>query len=170
MDAPRLIDGMARFGESVSALVASLSREDFQWKPPDGAWSILEILCHLADEEVEDFRCRLELALRDPSLDWPSIDPPHAAVERRYNEHDPTETVMRFVRERQRSVTWLRSLNTPDWNATKKHPRLGSMRAGDLLVSWAAHDALHLRQIAKRLFQLALRNGAGYSSSYAGEW
>ena len=40
----------------------------------------------------------------------------------------------------------------------------------DLLTSWAAHDALHLRQIAKRLFQLAERDGGEYNSRYAGEW
>lgn len=170
MDASRLIDGMDRFASSIPALTATLSREDAQWKPPDGAWSILEILCHLADEEVEDFRCRLELTLRDPSLEWPPIDPPRAAVERRYNEHDPADALTRFAHEREKSVAWLRSLHAPDWNATKVHPKFGSMRAGDLLVSWAAHDALHLRQIAKRLFQLAQRDGAGYSASYAGEW
>jgi hypothetical protein len=38
------------------------------------------------------------------------------------------------------------------------------------MVSWAAHDMLHLRQIAKRLFQIAQRDGDGFSTDYAGEW
>jgi hypothetical protein len=42
------------------------------------------------------------------------------------------------------------------------------MRAGDLLASWAAHDARHLEQIAKRLHGLAARDGTPYSVAYAG--
>jgi hypothetical protein len=57
-----------------------------------------------------------------------------------------------------------------DWSVAYQHPKVGPIRAGDLLTGWAAHDALHLRQISKRLFQLAERDGAGFTSRYAGEW
>jgi hypothetical protein len=39
-----------------------------------------------------------------------------------------------------------------------------------LLASWAAHDALHLRQIARRLHGLAARDAGPYGVAYAGEW
>ena len=42
--------------------------------------------------------------------------------------------------------------------------------AGDLLAAWSAHDALHLRQISKRLYQIAQRDAGSYSVQYAGEW
>jgi hypothetical protein len=33
-----------------------------------------------------------------------------------------------------------------------------------------AHDYLHLRQIAKRMYQMAGRDAGEYSTRYAGEW
>ncbi|MHC4992458.1 MAG: DinB family protein, partial [Planctomycetota bacterium] len=147
-----------------------LSIEDARWRPADGSWSVLEILRHLGDEEVDDFRARLDRTLRDPQEDWTPIDPEGWAVQRRYNEADFHEAIERFVSERRTSIAWLRGLGAPAWEHEHRHARLGSMRAGDLLASWAAHDTLHLRQIAKRLFQLARRDAGEYATRYAGEW
>ena len=44
------------------------------------------------------------------------------------------------------------------------------MRAGDLLASWCAHDALHLRQVAKRLHQLTDAQAGDFEVGYAGDW
>jgi len=77
-----------------------------------------------------------------------------------------------FAREREASLLWLRSLGNVDWKIAYIHPKVGPVTAGELLVSWAAHDALHVRQIAKRMFELAARDGEpeGFSTRYAGEW
>ena len=47
---------------------------------------------------------------------------------------------------------------------------LGGLSAGDLLASWAAHDWLHLRQIAKRRHELTARDAGKFSIAYAGRW
>jgi hypothetical protein len=147
-----------------------LPTDDARWKPADGAWSILEIIMHLCDEEVDDFRTRVRLTLEDAAQSWPPIDPPRWAVERRYNEADLQRAVDRFVRERTESVRWLLSLGDADWTVAHHHPKFGPIRAGDLLASWTAHDALHLRQIAKRMHQLAQHHGGEFRTGYAGEW
>lgn len=170
MDAARLIEALDRFGRLLPAAVGGVDPDDMRWRPPGGGWSILEIVHHLLDEEVEDFRARLDSTLHDPGRPWPGIDPEGAAAERRYNDQNPESILGRFVEERTASVEWLRHLLNPDWEKTYEHPKIGPLRAGDLLVSWTAHDALHLRQIAKRLFQLAQRDGKGYDTSYAGGW
>jgi hypothetical protein len=170
MDTTRLIESLERFGNLLPAVVQGIGHEDARWRPSNGAWSVLEVVCHLADEEVEDFRARLESTLRDPGEAWKANDPEAWAVERRYNEQDLSETVARFVTERRQSVAWLRTLAEPDFSRTYQHPKFGPIRAGDIMVSWAAHDMLHLRQIAKRLFQMAQRDGQGFSTDYAGEW
>lgn len=170
MNASALIDRLERFATTLPAAVEGLPAEDARFKPPSGAWSILEIVNHLADEEVDDFRRRLEVTLSDPSQSLPPIDPEGWARDRRYNDRDLAESVDRFVAERRRSVAWLRSLQNPDWTRAHEHPRFGPLAAGMFLASWAAHDALHLRQIAKRLYELAARDGAPYVVRYAGEW
>jgi hypothetical protein len=170
MDAQRLIASLDRFRRMLPEVVGDVSAEDARWKPPDGAWSILEVVCHLADEEEFDFGARLKLTLSDPNQPWPEIDPEGWARERRYNEGQLEKAVARFISLRERSLAWLRSLARPDWNRTYQHPKFGPFRAGDLLASWAAHDWLHLRQIAKRLYQIAGRDAGEYSTRYAGEW
>jgi hypothetical protein len=170
VDPEALINRLERFAEVLSTVVGGLSPEDARWRPDEKSWSILEIVTHLADEEVEDFSRRVELTLRDPNLDWPPIDPEGWAVERRYNEGDLAEAAQRFATARRESVRWLRGLEGPDWAQTYRHPKIGSLRAGDVFTSWAAHDALHLRQIAKRLYQMAARDGGDYGTDYAGPW
>lgn len=171
MHATALIDRLERFPPVLCGLAAMVNPNLARWKPTSGAWSILEIVCHLGDEEVDDFRTRLRLALTDPAADWPRIDPPTWAIERKYNEQDLDAALARFIRERGESIRWLRSLESPDWAVTVVRPRV-AMRPGDLLVAWAAHDALHIRQIAKRLHELAAEDGKpeGYEVGYAGEW
>ncbi|MCH8271495.1 MAG: DinB family protein [Planctomycetes bacterium] len=166
----RYIRRFESFKAGLCAITEGLTADEARFKPTPADWSILEIVCHLADEEVEDFRTRLQLTLEEPTRQWPPIDPEGWAVQRRYNHQDLAAAVARFAAARQESLAWLRSLDHPDWSRTHHHPKLGPMSAGDLLVSWAAHDALHLRQFAKRLHQLAERDSDGHSSSYAGSW
>lgn len=170
MNPQPLIASLERFATTLSVLVRDISAADARWRHADGTWSILEVVTHLADEETEDFRARLRLMLTDPLAAWPPIDPVAAAVQRRYNDGDLAESLSRFLAERRASLTWLRSLDDPAWSNAYQHPQAGAIRAGDLLASWAAHDLLHLRQITKRLFQLAQRDAGEFETDYAGEW
>ena len=170
MNHPRLTDALDRFGRLLPEVVRGVTAEDGRWKPADGAWSILEVVSHLADEEEFDFAVRTRMTLTSPAEPWPPIDPEGWAVERRYNEGDLDEAANRFATLRMESISWLRSLVDPDWEQTYDHPQFGLFRAGDVLASWAAHDCLHLRQISKRMYQLAQRDAGDYSTRYAGDW
>jgi hypothetical protein len=170
MNATSLIGSLDRFAGMLPVVLYDVSDADARWKPPDNAWSILEVVAHLADEEADDFRGRLRLTFESPQADWPPIDPEGWALQRRYNEGDLAEQLQRFDAERRQSLDWLRSLVNPDWSIAHITPRHGPIHAGDLLASWAAHDMLHLRQIAKRLFQLTQRDGEPYGTIYAGQW
>lgn len=161
---------MRGFARAVRSLVGSLSDEDVRWRPEGGGWSVLEIVNHLADEESQDFRLRLTSTLDDPARPWPPIDPEGWVRERAYQERDLAESLERLVVAREETLAILAGLGDADWTRAYQHPRGGSLSAGDLLVSFAAHDALHLRQLAHRLYQLALRDGPGFSSAYAGDW
>jgi len=172
VDFDRLVDQLERFGALLPHVVNGISPEDAKWRPQDGGWSILEVVRHMADEEAEDFRPRLESTLRDPTAPWKPIDPPAWAIERQYNDGNLDSAVERFTSRRAESIQWLRGLDSPDFARSYLHLRAPgrSIRAGDLLVAWAAHDALHLRQIAKRMYQLIGRDGGDYRPDYAGEW
>ena len=165
-----IVDRLEANAEVFGGLVRGVSPAQAVWRPAPDRWSILEVVCHLADEEVEDFRTRVDYALHRPGETWPPIDPEGWARTRGYLDRDPADVLRRFQAEREASVTWLRSLVRPDWSKTYTHPKIGSLSAGDLLACWAAHDALHLRQIAKRLHDLATRDVFSGDVGYAGAW
>ena len=66
---------LAANGGAVAALAAGIDADQSRWKPSADAWSVLEVINHLADEELEDFRQRLDLTLHQPQAPWPAIDP-----------------------------------------------------------------------------------------------
>jgi len=165
-----IIDRLARAPAAIRSAAAMCSIDDAAWKPDGASWSVLEIICHLADEEDEDFPLRLRLLLEDPGQDWPPIDPEGWCEQRSYRDRLLHEQLVRFESARAGHIAWLRPLLGVDWSLAKAHPAFGPMHAGDLLGAWAAHDALHLRQIAKRLHQLSERDAAGFTTRYAGDW
>lgn len=170
MNPEAIIARLANGPNAIRAAAMLVSEEDRSWKPSARDWSVLEIVCHLADEEDEDFPRRLRLLLGDPEQEWPPIDPERWAIERDYPSQDLTQQLDHFAKRRAGHVAWLRSLGASDWSVKKTHPVFGSMHAGELLGAWAAHDALHLRQITKRIYQLTQRDAAPYGTQYAGEW
>jgi hypothetical protein len=166
-----VIDRLALNAGVLQAQVQSLTPVQAKWQPAPGKWSILEVINHLGDEETEDFRMRLQRTLEDPSKDWPPIDPEAAATERRYNERDLQKSFNRFAVERASSVAWLRSLpETIDWRTAHAHPRIGVLRAGDLLCSWLAHDLIHIRQINRLHYEYFTSRYGEFSTGYAGNW
>lgn len=165
-----IIDSLERFPAVLCALIEPLPDAAFGVRGPGGGWSITEVLCHLVDEEVEDFRARVQSTLADPAAAWAPIDPEGAARDRAYHEQDARAALGRFCHERAASVGWLRSLRGIDWKQAHPHPRFGPVTAGTVLASWAAHDLLHLRQITKRLVEAVGEAGSPHLIDYAGEW
>lgn len=168
MDLTWYRDRLAANADALAALVAGLDEARARRRPGPEAWSILEIVNHLADEEAEDFRARLLSTLEDPSRDWPPIDPVGWVRARDYQGRDLAESLDRFRRERTASLAALDGLAAPDWRRTYEHPSLGPLSAADLLASWHAHDLLHLRQVAQRLYSLGAAGGG--KPDYAGSW
>lgn len=165
-----LIRRMEAMLQSLPALLTSVTPEEAHWRPDGGGWSIVEIVNHLADEEVEDFRTRLRMTLEDPAAPWPKIDPEGAARERDSNSRPLASSLQRFLTERRASLEWLRSLGEVGWATSHQHIKIGPLLAGDLLAAWCDHNILHLRQIVKRFHQLTQRDAGPYSTAYAGDW
>ena len=164
-----LIAELERFPAVLRLATAGWSREDLTWRPDPSSWSVLEVVGHMAHEEIIDFRTRVAATLRDPSEGWDSIDPEGAIRAERMNEADLTTVLDQFERERADSVSWLRSLSAPEWDNAYEHPELGTLRAGDLLAAWTAHDAIHLRQIANLNVLRIKRDSGRFSTGYSGE-
>jgi hypothetical protein len=170
MNATALIACLEMNGYRIRPLVAGVDAEQGRWKPAPDRWSILEVTAHLLDEEREDFRARCDLLLHRPGELGPPIDPEGWVRARRYNERDLQATSRELVEERRRSIAWLRGLAAPVWENALVHPAIGTLRAGDMLAAWAAHDMLHIRQLARLHWQYVAELAKPYGVDYAGEW
>ena len=156
--------------EAIARLVESVDTEQARWRPTPNDWSILEVINHLYDEEVEDFRIRLQITLRDPQEAWPPNEPMQNVTERKYNERDLGQSLENYLDERTVSLEWLRTLDAPNWQNEHRVSAHRSLRAGDLLASWVAHDLLHIRQLNELHFAYQSQLASPFDASYAGEW
>ena len=170
MDAGGLIEQLALGGKRTAALVAGVSPDQARWRPAPEAWSLLEVVNHLWDEEREDFRIRLNLILHDPLAAWPPIDPGGWVTARDYNGRELAASLQGFLAERAASLAWLRGLAAPDWDATVETPWGWRITAGDMLAAWAGHDVLHLRQLVELHWAHTAQLAAPRTTIYAGEW
>lgn len=160
---------MATNAETISQLTVGVGEEQAHWKPDPDSWSVLEVINHLYDEERFDFRVRLDHIL-NPSQDAPpAIDPQGWVKERAYNERDLEPSLNDFLQEREKSLSWLYKLDTPDWNAAFTAP-WGVIHAGDMFAAWVAHDLLHIRQLVELQYAWTVKQVQPYKVEYAGDW
>ncbi|MCB0396724.1 MAG: DinB family protein [Flavobacteriales bacterium] len=155
--------------EVFASLLAPVPDDEAHWRPEENKWCLLEIVCHLIDEEREDFRARVDHVLHRPGQAMPGIDPSAWVSERKYMERAFGEMREAFLKERDASVKWLCELINPVWDNAYQHPKLGSMTARLFLNNWVAHDMLHVRQIIRTRYKYLEKSG-GTSLSYAGDW
>lgn len=156
--------------EAIRALAQAFSDEHAQWQPDAESWSLNKVIEHLYNEERIDFRKHLKEMLADPPQPWGEFRPEeYVSVENHHRSLDG------FLEERRISVAWLTALTSPDWDASAEVPfgpqrDIRIFKAGDVLVSWVAHDFLHMRQMIELLYSWNERRAFPYPVEYAGGW
>jgi hypothetical protein len=153
----------------IQSFLTGLAQEDAQFKPTPETWSILEVTCHLYDEEREDFREHLDFILHRQSEKYHVIDPQRWVTERKYNEQNFEEMQRKFFVEREKSLNWLKGLAETDWNITYTS-EYGSVSAGEMFSCWVAHDNLHIRQLVELRRARIEKITKPYDIQYAGDW
>lgn len=143
--------------------------EEQLFRPNEKSWCLLEVACHLLDEEVEDFRNRVNYVLNVSHLPLISISPHLWPLERSYLQQDFHATLKEFLSERKKSIIWLNSLQNPEWAQTVDHPEVGPRSAKKFLINWLAHDYHHIRQI-NSIHHAYLKSISGDDLTYAGKW
>ena len=150
-------------------LFKDVNEDMFLWKQSPEKWCLLEILCHLYDEEREDFRFRVQWVLEKPNTIPPPFNPLNWVTERNYISQNYGEKLSGFINEREYSLQWLSTLIDVNWRQSFEHPKLGTLSAKYFLTNWLAHDYLHLKQILKLKFDY-LKYQFGEGLDYAGAW
>jgi hypothetical protein len=155
--------------QTFEILFKTFSENQITWKQSPEKWCPLEIVCHLYDEECEDFKVRIQQVFESPQLKLPPINPTKWVSERKYMEQDYNSKVYEFLKEREKSIKWLMSLENPPWENAFIHPKFGPMSARYFLTNWLAHDYLHIKQLIRLQYDY-LRNQTEIELEYAGTW
>jgi hypothetical protein len=165
----RIATELEKNADVFRALLENIDREMRTWKQAEEKWCLLEIVCHLYDEEREDFRYRLNHTLTTPEQPMPPIIPVEWVKERDYMAQNYDKKLEAFLEERTQSVAWLRSLKDARWDNAYDHPKVGKLPATLFLVNWPAHDYLHFRQITKLKYDYLAAHSRD-NLDYAGTW
>ena len=158
---------LARLPIVLEVLLDGLDEVAARTRPATGEWSPVEILCHLRDEETEDFGARLRVIV-DGTGEFAPIDPERWAEERRYREANLPDVFGALRTRRQASLDLLASVSPKALEGSRPHKRLGSLSGEDILAAWVAHDRIHLTQLAGTLARIWALRWAPLHSEYAG--
>lgn len=150
-------------------LLKDVDSDMILWRQQKDKWCLLEIVCHLYDEERDDFKFRVNWILEKPGDTPPPFNPLDWVTEREYMKQDYTRMLNAFIEEREASVKWIRSLEDPQWDNSYEHKKQGPLTAAYYFNNWLAHDYLHMRQILKLKFDY-LEHTSGNDLNYAGRW
>jgi hypothetical protein len=156
-------------GEIFEKLLVGLDNKLQIWKQEPKKWCLLEIICHLYDEEREDFRQRFRYVLEHPDTDPPSINPVGWVSERRYIDQIFEDKLEAFITERKESIQYLSQLKNIPWENRYNHKHFGPISAKHYLHNWLAHDLLHIKQIIRLKYDYLVAHST-QDMSYAGEW
>ena len=149
--------------------LSQITDELILWKSNPKDWSLLEIVCHLVDEEVHDFRARVLHTLKNPELPLVPIDPIDWITQHDYAGQNFQQKVKEWEKEREASIKVLKENLASDWQNKIDHPQRGEITAYSFVCNWLAHDYHHIRQI-NRIKYNYLKDKSGDSLSYAGNW
>ena len=63
MEFVSIVDRLENNSAVFENLLSEKAEKEYLWRPHLNKWCLLEILCHLLDEEQEDFKARVKHAL-----------------------------------------------------------------------------------------------------------
>ena len=158
---------LVRGPDVLAGLVGGLDAAGWRARPAPAEWAPVEIVCHLRDEEAEDFGARVRVVAEGGARFTP-IDPERWAVERRYLEDDGPRSLAAFRERRAASLAFLAGLAPQRLTAGVTHPRVGLLSGLDILAAWVAHDRLHLAQLAATLAREWADRWTPLRTDYAG--
>jgi hypothetical protein len=158
---------LSRLPPILDALLAEMDDDLWRARPAPNEWSPLEIVCHLRDEEMEDFGARVRVVLEGGTAFVP-IDPERWAIDRRYRDDDPRGALESFARRRRENLLFLGTIEPARLAHAVALGRSGELSGLDLLAAWVTHDRLHVAQLAATLARLGADRWAPLRAAYAG--
>ena len=135
---------------TLARLIAGVSEEKLRRRPAPQKWSVLEILAHLADDElVSSWRYRQ--MIEHNGVTMMGFDQDKWARLGDYGSWSVREALEMFRLLREANLRLLTGLTPREWECIGNHAERGRMTVRDLARHMAAHDINHILQIERLL-------------------
>lgn len=142
--------------ELLTAALAEMPREMWQYRPAPGKWSVHEVVVHITDSEANSFiRCRRIIA--EPGANVIAYDENAWAVGLDYHNQSTDDALELFRLLRAASARLIADLPDHVWEQTTMHPEIGVMTLDDWLRMYADHIPVHIAQMRRNLNSYELR-------------
>lgn len=118
-------------------------------RPDPEEWSILQILCHLADSERNIERARIIRILEESNPFIVAPRPPGPEIP--LCDVDGMTVADRFANERKTTISLLQQLTDTQWQRPARHSIFGLTTLLEMAYFTAQHDRLHLNQLCQTI-------------------
>lgn len=143
-----LIEAYDAGPERIAQAVVGLPEETLRKRPGPDAWSIHEIVIHLADAEIVGSN-RIRRALADEDAQLHAFDESAWGDRLHYGERDFAVALDTFRALRRANADLLRHLSEEEWNRTGTHTTNGPMTLREVVQAYVNHVEYHMRQFAE---------------------
>jgi DinB superfamily len=128
---------------------ASLSAEQITLPGPQGLFSPVEQVWHLADLEREGFGARIDRLRRELDPHLPDFDGAAVAAARNYRALSLAPGLQAFKAARMRNLQELRHMTEEAWSRSGTQEGLGKVSLCDIPSMIREHDAAHKQEISR---------------------
>ena len=135
---------------TLAQLIASASDDALHRRPAPGKWSIVEIIAHLAEDELTSSWRYRQMIERD-GVALPGFDQELWARLGDYASWTARDALDMFRLLRQANVTLLSRLSPDEWERSGVHSERGRLTVRSLATHMVGHDANHIAQIKRVL-------------------
>lgn len=150
-DRAQLRQTPAMLAEAVAAQPITALR----FRPTPGAWCVAELIGHLLDNERVYQQERFAAILAADGATFGGYDQEGMVRDGGYATANPATLRAAFVAARDDTLALLATLTPAQWTRTGTRPDRGTFTVAGLVGLLAAHDRLHLAQIAATLAEVA---------------
>ncbi len=135
--------------EFLERFCARLSAEQITLPGPQGLFSPVEQVWHLADLEREGFGARIDRLQRELDPQLPDFDGAAVAATRNYRGLPLAAGLKAFKAARMRNVQEFRHMTETAWSRSGTQEGLGRVSLCDIPSMIRAHDAAHMQEISR---------------------
>ena len=147
-----VIEALARAPDVVVPLVREVPPAILKRRPAPSRWSAHEHACHLAHVHALFFG-RLDLMLREPEPFIGGYQPGEQDADDLLLRMDLEDSLARYVADRGRLVSRLRTLTGADWARSARHEEYREYSVFIMFRHVALHDFLHGYRIEELLLR-----------------